>query len=123
MQVRGFILKVLIATTLVVVALAVYVASLTPAERWLALQGSAVQSYADAILANDTASQHQYESDFLDYTVISDPKAKTVLFSPHDNGHDLVLIYAPGHPEQFKYENMNAKRIRGNWYAVQPYQK
>ena len=120
MQARRFFLKAFIATTLVVVALAVYVASMTPAERWLALQGSAAQSYAEAILANDTASRHKYESDFLDCVVISDPKAKTVLFSPHDNGHDIVLIYAPGHPGQFKYENMNAKRIRGNWYAVQP---
>lgn len=119
MQVRRFLLKALIATTLVVAALAVYVSSMTPAERWLALKGTKAQSYAEAILANDIASQHKYESDFLDYTIISDPKAKTVLFSLHDNGHDLVLIYAPGHSGQFKFEEMNAKRIRNNWYVVQ----
>jgi hypothetical protein len=79
--------------------------------------GAEAQTYADTMLENGSAPK-EMSDDFIDVLIATNPKKRTVLFSPHD-AHEIAVVYAPDSPsESLVYENISAKRIRKNWYAL-----
>lgn len=96
-----------------------YVYSLPPAERWLFMMRANAQIYADALLSGDSAKQARYKSDFKDYTVVTNQKAKAVLFSSTGSNGKFTLIYAPDESSDWiTYEQTGAKRVKEKWYVL-----
>ncbi len=117
MTVKSASIKSLLGLLLLALASGAYLYLLSPSERWLLFWGDEAQTYAAVELENGSISK-EMSDDFIDVLIITNPKERTVLFSPHDN-HDIALIYAPDSPsESLVYEHTTAKRIRKNWYAL-----
>jgi hypothetical protein len=117
MTVRSASIKSLLGLLLLALAGGAYLYLLSPSERWLFFWGEEAQTYAAAKLENSSIPK-EMSDDFIEVLTITNPKERTVLFSPHDN-HDIALVYAPDNPsESLVYEHTTAKRIRKNWYAL-----
>ena len=117
MSVKSASIKSLLGLLLLTLAGSAYLYHLSPSERWLFYWGAEAQTYADAMLKNGSVPK-EVSDDFIDVLTVTRPKERTVLFSPHDD-HEIAVVYAPDSPsESFVYENIIAKRIRKNWYAL-----
>ena len=119
MIVRRAVLNLTFTVTFLVAAAAVYLWSLSPSERWLLFWKSEAETYARMALAGQFPTEGPLYEDFIDTYTETNPKTKTVLFSPHDN-HDIAVIFAPGNSsEQLKYnDQFTAHRIQRDWYAL-----
>jgi len=113
------IIKYLIISVLAIAIVVVsYIFSLTPNKRWLLFTKSEAEIYGNALLSKDLIIKENLKLRFIDCLIVTDLKAKTVLFSPHDN-HDVALIYAPTHEgKELIYESDKAVKITGKWFAV-----
>lgn len=117
MSVRSTSIKSLVGLLLLALVGAAYFSHLSPSERWLLVWGAKAQAYADTMLERDSVSKDM-SNDFIDVLIASNPKERTVLFSPHDT-HEVAVVYAPNRSSDvLAYENTTAKRIRENWYAL-----
>jgi len=103
----------------IVVAIAVIIRFLPEKEKWLLVQRYFAERYGNALLSGDFPKQEKFRGEFIDYVIITDPRAKTVLFSPHEN-HDIAFIYAPSHTEHdFGYQTRKAIKIANGWYCLE----
>lgn len=102
-----------------VAATIVYFWTLSPAEKWLLSWRSEAETYARMTLTGNTPMKGALYEDFIDVYVETNPKTRTVLFSPHDN-QEIAVVFAPGcSTEQFRYsDELTARRIRGCWYSL-----
>ena len=117
MSVKSVSVKSLFGLLLLAFIGGAYLYHLSPAERWLLFWEAEAQTYANAKLEK-RAIPKEMSDDFIDILTVTDPKKRTVLFSPHSN-HEITVVYAPDSPsENLVYENMTANRIRKNWYAL-----
>jgi len=117
MTVKSASIKSLLGLLLLTLAGGAYLYHLSPSERWLIFWGAEAQSYAAAKLENSSVTK-EVSDNFIDVLTVTNPKEHTVLFSPHDN-HEIAVVYAPdSSSESLVYENITAKRIRKNWYAL-----
>jgi len=108
----------IIAVAVLLVGLAVVIRYLPEKQKWLLLCRHSAERYGSALLAGDLKKQEKYKDDFIDYVVVTDPRTKTVLFSPHEN-HEDTFIYAPSHTEHdFEYQSHKATKIATGWYCL-----
>lgn len=107
----------IISLSALALAAGVYLYQLSPSERWLLFWKTEAQTYADAMLAKGSVSK-KVSDDFIDVLTVTNSKKRTVLFSPHDK-HEVAVVYAPDNfSDNLVYDNVTAKRIRKNWYAL-----
>ena len=77
------------------------------------------ESYADAMLSNDSAKQARYKNEFKEYAVDANQKTKTVTFSSTGNNEKFTLIYSPNENSGWiSYGQTGAKRIQEKWYLL-----
>lgn len=118
MTVKSVSIKTLLGLLLFALAGGAYLYHLSPSERWLVFWGAEAQTYAAAKLENSYITK-ELSDNFIDVLTVTNPKERTVLFSPHDN-HEVAVVYSPdSSSESLVYENTTAKRIRKNWYVLQ----
>ena len=109
-------IKRIIAVAALLVGLIVVIRYLPEKQKWLLLAGHSAERYGNALLVGDLKKQEKYQDNFIDYVVVTDPRTKTVLFSPHEN-HECTFIYAPSHTEHdFEYQSRKATKIVTGWY-------
>ncbi len=119
MSLKQIALIVFVAAILPSFAAIGYVYSLPPPERWLFTMKTNAESYADALLSNDSAKQARYKNEFKSYAVDANQKTKTVAFSSTDDHEKFTLIYAPNENSNWiGYEQTGAKRIQEKWYIL-----
>jgi hypothetical protein len=117
MSVQGTSIKLLFGLLGLSLASGAYLYHLSPSERWLIFWGTEAKTYADAMLEKGSVPK-EIKNDFIDVVTVTNPKKRTVLFSPH-NAHEIAVVYAPDNlAESLEYENITAKRIKKNWYAL-----
>lgn len=103
---------------LVLVGVAAVVRNLPQKQKWLLIGRHSAERYGRALLTDDLKEQEKYQQHFIDYVVVTDPRTKTVLFSPHEN-HETAFIYAPSHTEnEIDYQSGKATRIAARWYCL-----
>lgn len=106
---------------LLIVAAWGYWISMGRAQQWLLFNEGIAESHAASLLKGDTKVVQPEE--LVDIQISAYPK--WVLFSPHDEGHSLVLAYAPSEPpEPIGSDGVLRKwhQIKQSWYELdQPY--
>lgn len=108
----------LVVFVLVLVGIAAVGRHLPEKQKWLLIGRHSAERYGRALLSGDFKEQQKYQNDFIDYVVITDPRTKTVLFSPHEN-HETAFIYAPSHTEnEIDSQSGKATRIAAGWYSL-----
>ena len=119
MTARRAILISVLTVTFLGGATAVYLWTLSPSERWLLFWKAEAETYAHMALAGNVPKEGPLYEDFIDVYTETNPRMKTVLFSPHDN-HDIAVIFAPGNmSDHLKYnDQLTARRIQRDWYAL-----
>jgi len=111
--IAGFVVFVFLMAGIVVVG-----RHLPEKQKWLLIGRHSAERYGSALLAGDFKNQEKYQNDFIDYVVVTDPRTKTVIFSPHEN-HETAFIYAPSHTEnQIDYQSRKATKIAAGWYSL-----
>jgi len=104
-------------TGLLIVAGWGYWISMGKAQQWLLFNEGAAESHAASLLKGDAKAVQPDE--LVDTQISAYPK--WVLFSPHNEGHSVILAYAPSEPpEPIASDGALRKwhQIKQSWYEL-----
>lgn len=100
-------------------SIVVYWITIGDARRWLLFNEAIAESHAAALLKGDTGAAQP--DALLDVQIST--YSSWVLFSPHDEGHALILAYSPHKvPEPLSSNGalLKWRRVKQSWYEIEP---
>jgi hypothetical protein len=88
---------------------------ISPDKRWLLLNGSLAEEYANSLLMNDMS--YQQPDRFIDYSVSS--QDDYVIFSSHSN-KNVFYGYFPNGLKPVNNKVLQWEVLNDNWYVAHP---